>query len=319
MLKKNSHFFLAWIQSRIPVESEVTFGQRRIYILPTFTGGAFLIIVAVILLLAINYQSNLAYGVAFFLFSLLVTSIFHTYANLSGLCIQQEKSEPVFVGEQVAFRYRLLSAKNKYQLGFSTDFQESPRVDLVANQAKVLTLYETALRRGWQAPTWVKVSSVNPLGLFKVWGWFKLSRQALVYPKPIAGGTLPGIEDVNTDLASVGRKPSDELDGLSAYTPGANRHRIAWNTFAKGQGLYVKAFAQTQASQSVWLDVDYWPQTTLEERLSRLADWALLLNHEQTAFGLKASSISIQPDCGAAHLAKVLKTLALYGIDDERS
>lgn len=318
MLKKNSHFFLTWIQSRIPVEQVVTFGQKRIYILPTLAGWAFLIIVAVILLLAINYQSNLAYAVTFFLFSLFVTSIFYTYANLSGLCIQQEKSEPVFAGEQVAFRYRLFSEKNKYQLGFSTEFQESSCIDLVANQAKILTLYEMAQHRGWQAPTWVKVSSINPLGLFKVWGWFKLNSHALVYPKPIAGGALPELEAVNSDLVGVGRKPSDEIAGLSAYAPGANKHRIAWSTYAKGQGLYVKEFAQIQTSPSVWLDVDYWPQISLEERLSRLVNWALLLNDEQTAFGLKTSAISIEPDYGAVHLAKVLRTLALYGVDDDR-
>ncbi len=305
-----------WFRNRIPTSDEVTFSQKRIYILPTGAGIVYLSLILVILLLAINYQSNLAYAVCFFLFSLMVTAIFHTYANLAGLQVQADSVVPVFVGELAEFTFRLKSPKSQFRLGFKMLDQREVFVDLEPNQNTRLSISIKAKERGWQAVDWVRVKSTYPLGLFKVWGWFKLHYSALIYPQPIQGGELLSSEGQNDSQAVLGRNKSDELDGFVAYTPGANVHRIAWNLYAKGQGVQVHDFAQTESASSLWLDYAFWPELSTEERLSRLTYWALTCSHRQIAFGLRTPSTLIEPDIGTVHLAEVLKVLALYGKDD---
>src|SRR5690606_27975345 len=57
-----------WLARRIPRARAVTLDQRRIFIFPTPAGLAFLGLLALLLLVAINYQNNLAFALVFFLF-----------------------------------------------------------------------------------------------------------------------------------------------------------------------------------------------------------------------------------------------------------
>nr|MBP8236720.1 DUF58 domain-containing protein [Pseudomonas sp.] len=68
-----------WLARRIPAASSVTLNQRRIFIVPSATGGAFALVLLLMLLAAINYQNSLAYGLTFLLMSLFIIAILHTY------------------------------------------------------------------------------------------------------------------------------------------------------------------------------------------------------------------------------------------------
>ena len=74
-----------WLGRRIPAQSEVRLNQRRIFIIPTRQGLGFLLLIALLLIGAINYQNNLAYFLTFWLLSLFLVAILHTYRSLSGL------------------------------------------------------------------------------------------------------------------------------------------------------------------------------------------------------------------------------------------
>ena len=89
-----------WLARRIPAASSVTLNQRRIFIVPSATGGAFALVLLLMLLAAINYQNSLAYGLTFLLMSLFIIAILHTYRNLAGLTLRAVGANPVFVGEQ---------------------------------------------------------------------------------------------------------------------------------------------------------------------------------------------------------------------------
>jgi hypothetical protein len=80
--------FRGWIDQRIPPAREVTLDQRRIFIFPSRVGFFFGGCLLVMLLAAINFENNLSYALTFWLATLFIVAILHTYANLSGLTIR---------------------------------------------------------------------------------------------------------------------------------------------------------------------------------------------------------------------------------------
>ena len=96
-----------WLKRRIPAARSVTLDQRRIFIFPSRIGLFFLVVLAVMLIAAINYQNNMAFALVFFLFSLFIIAILHTFSNLSGLCIEAMHGYPTFAGEVAEFELAL--------------------------------------------------------------------------------------------------------------------------------------------------------------------------------------------------------------------
>ncbi|MCF5826515.1 DUF58 domain-containing protein, partial [Pseudomonas syringae] len=74
-----------WLAKRIPPASRIALDHRRIFIMPTRTGLIFMLVLVLMLLVAINYQNSLAYGLTFLLMSIGVLAILHSYRNISGL------------------------------------------------------------------------------------------------------------------------------------------------------------------------------------------------------------------------------------------
>ena len=202
-----------WLARRIPPAASVRLNQRRIFILPSRVGAVFAVALLLMLLVGINYQNSLAYGLTFLLVSVFVVTILHTYRNLAGLVLKAGGGGAVFVGEQARFRVRLESPEREHQavaLGW-------PPSDLVLRDVPrqgqtEVDLSQPAVRRGWLRPERLRVESRFPLGLLVAWSWVDLRQQALVYPRPLAGEPFlaPGAEDAEDQgraLASTGVAP----------------------------------------------------------------------------------------------------------------
>ena len=54
-----------WLSRRVPPARSIALTQRRLFIFPTRSGFLFLLSLMLMLLMAINYQSNLIYGLTF--------------------------------------------------------------------------------------------------------------------------------------------------------------------------------------------------------------------------------------------------------------
>ncbi|MCF5032103.1 DUF58 domain-containing protein, partial [Pseudomonas syringae] len=117
-----------WLSRRIPPASRITLDHRRIFIMPTRTGMIYALVLVLMLLVAINYQNSLAYGLTFLLLSIGVLAILHTYRNVSGLVLSAGVARSVFVGEPVQLRLRLESAGQAHHalgLGWSATALQS--------------------------------------------------------------------------------------------------------------------------------------------------------------------------------------------------
>ncbi|MGK8436347.1 DUF58 domain-containing protein [Ectopseudomonas hydrolytica] len=304
-----------WLARRIPPAASVRLNQRRIFILPSRVGAAFAVALLLMLLVGINYQNSLAYGLTFLLMSVFVVAILHTYRNLAGLVLKAGGGGAVFVGEQARFRVRLESREREHQavaLGWPPNelvLRDVPRL----GQAEV-DLSLPAVRRGWLRPGRLRVESRFPLGLLVAWSWVDLDQALLIYPRPLEGD-LPlsaglGAEDEEEGMRARGRG-ADDFQGLRDYQPGDSKRRLDWKAYSRGQGLLVKDFAML-SGRDLWLDYDSLGGDS-EMRLSLLCHWVLQLSERQQPFGLQLPGQVIAPDQGEGHRDACLRALALFG------
>ncbi len=314
MLVKVRPLWQSWIARRIPPSPSLQLNQRRIFIIPTRQGLAFGGALLLMLLAAINYQNSLAYGLTFLLLSLFIVAILHTYRNLGGLRLSALGAQPVFVGEQAAFRVRLEGeGRNRQAIGLGWEAERMQFADVTADHAEELLLSVPAERRGWLRPGRLRVESRFPLGLLVAWSWVDLDQSVLVYPHP-QPGDLP-LESGAAENDEEGVRPSgrgvDDYQGLRPYQPGDSRRRLHWKAYSRGQGLLVKDFSAL-AGRNIWLEFDSLGGDT-EGRLSRLCFWVLQLTRRQQPFGLRLPDAQLAVGLDDAHRDACLRALALHG------
>ena len=305
--------FNSWLDKRSPRTSEITLNQRRIFIIPSSAGLGFAIMLLGLLLLAINYQNNLIFALCFWLFSIFLVAILHTYANLSGLLLRAGAAEPVFAGELASFHLHLEAGnrdRHRLSAGFPGQQLEICDIDAETGAANVIIKYPTQ-RRGALRPGRMEVTSRYPLGILRCWSAPSLDWHCLVYPRPRKLRPLLNSADSGEGHIPDRSKDSDEFSGFSRYQAGQSPRRIFWKAYAKGQGLLVKQYEQSQADELI-LDWESLDGLDTEERLSTLCAWALDCEKNGLAYGLKLPSVSVAPATGAAQLAKVLRELAVY-------
>jgi len=316
-----------WLARRLPRASFVQLNQRRIFILPTREGLAFLLMVFGIFIGGINYANSLILAVAFLLVSLFLISILHTYANLSGLQIGAGRSENAFVGEEAAFWLTLSSQSlsklsegtHSYRQHASIELswaEAQPKmVDLIDEPQQQVRMLLPVSTRGRYLPPRLVVESRFPLGLLRAWSLIELDTFCVVYPHP-RDNELPQRADLEMEDGQNSNRPgSDDFEGLKNYQPGDNPRHIAWKSSARSGTLYSRLFV-TQEHANTWLDWEQFAGVGIEERLSRLCFWVLRFADEGRPYGLNLPNEIIEPDQGGAHLQRCLVALSLYGISD---
>lgn len=316
-----SDFMEKWAANKMLKGQEITLNYKRVFILPTKAGIVFVLLLIIILLLGINYQSNLVYGLCFTLGSILFITIIHTCRNLANTIIANAGAAPVFAGEAASFRLHLESKKGAHQaIGVTwasfkgKELQEELQlIDVTKQTGADLLLIKEAPKRGIFYPGRIYIQTQFPLGLFVSWTEVDLFLKVIVYPKPIAGVISPsGYAGEEEDGAvSLGRGV-DDFQGLRSYQPGDSMRFINWKSFSKEQGLFVKDFSSL-VGQDVWLDFAL-VEGSIDHKLSVLCYWVLKMSQEQHPFGLKLPNIELPPDIGEKHQQEALYALAMYGI-----
>lgn len=304
-----------WLDRRIPRARSLTLDQNRIFIFPSPAGFGFVGLLAILLLVAINYQNNMVFTLVFLLASAFVVTILHTFANLSGLSITVLASHPAFVGDPVRFDVKLARdrAVPNYDITLSWAESEKVSVSLIRQSEAIIYLRLPARRRGLLQPPRLLVESFYPLGLLRCWTLVALDMEALVYPRPTetewtARSNAGAAEGEAHLLQGSG---SDDFYAFKGYQPGDALKHVSWKHFARGQGLMTKQFVPFQ-SQQIWLDWDDFSGDT-EARLSALCYWTLVLAQSGSEYGVRLPQSVVEPDSGEAHRDRALAELALFG------
>lgn len=315
-MERVKHWFFQWWQRRLPPASRVHLNQRQIFIVPTLTGYCFAGALLLMLLVAINYQNSLAYGLAFVLASLGLLTALHTWRNLAGLELQALQAAPCFPGEQAVFPLRLEAARysrHGISLGWGS-LLALQQVDVNFKQGAQVALALPAQQRGWLRAPRLRIESRFPLGIWVAWSRVDLDMRLLVYPQPVEAA-LPLTAACNDDESTEGllstQQGVDDYQGLEAWQRGDALGRIDWKAWSRGQGLWVKQFGQLQGSDML---LDYsLLQGSQEHRLSVLCHHVLRLDAEARPYSLQLPGQLLGPDSGPGHRSACLAALALFG------
>lgn len=309
--------FQRWLDRRLPPRDHVVLNRHNILTVPTRNGLLFVLCAALIFIAAINYAVSLAFGLAFLMVSVFILAILHAFNNLSGLRLDNQPSPPVFCGEQATFKVLVSRGANKQHESLELNFADGPisHCDLIDNDQERVDVFTLATRRGYFKPPRLRITTFFPLGLCRAWSVMDLNLHCLVYPKPIPhrlDGFTRGSSGASD--AAISKEGSEDFCGLRDYLPGDPMRQVAWKNVARGQGMQVKQFVD-YVDNKVWLDWDMFYGFGTEERLSRLCYCVLKLARTGDPFGLKLPGVEISPGCGLEHRNKLLRTLALYGVN----
>jgi uncharacterized protein (DUF58 family) len=270
------------------------------------------------LVAAINFENNLSYALTFLLATLFIVATLHTYANLSGLTIRAVRAQPAFPGQQSEFHLMIERSKQREHFSLHLKWPESSEalVNLVDNDSVAVSLHMAVDKRGWFTPGRMLLESTYPLGLLRCWTWIDLELYALVYPRPLASADLPGLAMDTPDGAAALVEGNDDFFGFRSYRKGDSLRQVHWKGLAKRQGVLTKQYT-AYADRSVWLDWDMFAGLGTEQRLSHLCYWVLEFDRRGEEYGLRLPNSVLEPDLGEKHRDRVLKELALYGIEGQ--
>lgn len=314
--------FERWVTKRMPIGKEIQLNSKRVYILPTKAGLAFMVLLLTILMVGINYQNNLAYGLCFLLSSVFFLTIIHTCRNLSGIRLINSGADPVYADDLASFRIRLEVDKNTSKQAIAItwvdeqenqDYSHLQLIDIDKLAGAEILLSKTAKKRGVFYPGKVYLETQFPLGLFVTWVQIDLLLRVIVYPKPLEGviSTIGHAGDEEEGLHAHGRGV-DDFQGLRSYQPGDSMRLVNWKSFSKGQGLFVRDFSSL-AGKEPWLDFEQ-VAGSVEHRLSVMCYWILKLEQERQAYGVKLPGYEAAPALGDKHKFAALYALAMHGI-----
>ena len=311
-----TNFYNTAVNHRTPLSDRVELNHRKIFIFPSSAGLVFLVLVALLWLLATNYENNLIFSLCFLQIALFVAAMHFSHANLSGITIEPVRAASVFAGEQAAIELCISQRSGKLRDNIQLWFDGNEAITVAVHEQgdSFVTLLATAGQRGRLIPGLLRIRSYYPLGLMRVWTYVRFRFDAVVYPIPIEGTPQAGGQGSSGEGHYRGTDGSDEYVGLKSYQRGESLRHIAWKQYAREQGLWSKQYADP-VEQRQWVDWDAFPGMHREQRLSRMCWQVCELSEQDAIYGLRLPGIELPPGRGITHRNAVLRELALFEVE----
>jgi len=292
----------------------LTLTQRRIFILPTRYGFAFIPVLLVMLAGSVSYGLSLGFVLTFLLGSVAIVSVLHAYRNLAELRVSLARAEPVFAGDTACFPVHIEnpSRQPRFSIGLARRPEEQGFADIASGGHATLELRIPASRRGVLGAGRFSLFTRYPIGLFCAWSPIELEATCLIYPRPDDAPLPATARHAQLGEFVPAGSGDEDFAGLKPYQPGDSPRRIAWKASLRGETLLTKTFSG-QARDEMWLDWnDLPPHLGIEARLSRLANWVLQADRSGAAYGLRLPTRHFAPATGEQHRQRCLEALARF-------
>lgn len=291
----------------------VRLDRRRIYILPTYFGFLYSLLLLALLIGSTNYNNSLGFVLTFLLASIGLVSIVHTYRNLHHLRLRAGRANAVFCGSAAQFNLQLDSDEHypRYNLRLCFKGEKAEITDLDAGTDAEVQLSLPTERRGWRQLERITIDTVYPLGLFRAWSHFTLPKRCLVYPRP-AEQPLPPLGAANGSGNNQQQPGNNDFVGFRDYQPGDSPRHVNWKAAAHSDELLTKLFGDNESNE-LWFD---WQQLTgldTESKLSQLCRWVIDAEQSGAHYGLRLPEQTIPLGQGENHQHNCLEALALFG------
>lgn len=304
-----------WLNKRIPASNAYQLDVNNTFILPTRFGWAIVGLMTCLFILGTNYQNNVILMFCYFVFALLLLSMFHSYVSFVQFHIQFRPIDNFFAYQPVQVIVELTHKPNRSKL-------HSLSTIAIYNKQKQLYHYlddginavtVSIFNRGLHSLGRLSVESIFPFGLFRCWSHLSVPGQFYVFPAPKACSLL--LRQQQSDGKSGNQSgvtvTTEDLQGIRDYRDSDPIHHVSWKHFAKGQGLMSKDFSERSAI-SGWLHVNDYIKENIEEALSEVTFQILDLTNQEANFGFSIGKQQIMPNTGVKHQQKCLEALSLY-------
>ena len=322
------HIRQRFFRDRAEDNLPIVLRHERIYILPSRRGGAFLLVLLMMLLASVNYNLNLGFALCFLLAGLFASTLLGAFQNISGLEIRRITSTDVFAGNPLRFDMVVSEThrRNRYSIKIGSH-TTSTTIDLSSESPVHATLLTKALPRGEHPIGRLTISSTYPMGLSTCWCYVHTISRGCVYPSPETPTppfqeSITATRDKSAAVQSQARNEGTtqtsgsegEPDGLRLYQKTDSAARIAWKAVARGHGLVSKSVTGMQAHQGVIkISWDALPSTlSLEQRLSRVCSWALEADEKAIPFAVALPGLYSTAKTGKTHRNEILRYLARF-------
>ena len=309
-----------WWMARVPPSDSLLLTQRNVYILPTSAGWMLALTLLVLLVASINFQLNLGYLLTFLLAGCAAVSTWTSHTTLRGLQLHLPPPQPQFLGAHVLLQVQLQNDRRSPRRGIALALRGSGQwawTDVPAEGSSSLDIGFEPARRGLQSVPPLGVQTLYPLGIFRVWAWWRPAAQVLIYPRPEpAGPPLPPGEPRAGTGAAAASQASSEHEGVRVYRRGDPQRLIVWKkaaqALASGTDTLVSRDTQSAQRSELWLSLSSTGLADGEASLSRLAAWVLQADRLGLSYGLRLGAQTISQGSGAAQREQCLRALALY-------
>jgi uncharacterized protein (DUF58 family) len=283
--------------------------RRRIYIVPSGFGMGFSVLLAVMLIGALNYSNNAALLLTCMLGAASAGSMLVAFRNMDGLRLTAIRSDAVNAGDPVMLSIDI-AAGNRPRQGLQLEMDGRIYRFYVERGASVTinAPLPTELR-GWLILPRIRLATLWPLGMFRSWSWLHPDRKVLVYPRAEAHGPAPREPEADADRGRP--RPGDELASLRFYRPGDPRRQIAWKLSARHDDLLVKDMEQPAPQEEWRLAWDAMHGLDAESRIARLARWVTQAHHEGRRWSLQLPDRLFDIAQGEEHFHRCMTALAL--------
>ncbi|MEO5596090.1 MAG: DUF58 domain-containing protein [Lysobacteraceae bacterium] len=296
----------------------VTLDRRRIYILPTKFGLFIGVLLAAMLMGALNYNNNPALLLGFLLAAAAQLSLHMTHLALSGIRLLELRSAPVHAGDPAVVQLRIDATRARPRQGLVLECAGARSVFSLPDADPItVELSIPTTQRGWLRPGRIKLSTTQPLGMARAWSWFWPDARVLVYPRPEARSPPLPAHDGPGARTRV-RAQGDEPHHLRDYHVGDPPKQVAWKPSARVGKLLVREY-ETRSDRELRLEWSSLLAMPYEARIARLARWVIEADRIGARFALVIPNQLVGPAQGHAHRQACLQALALLPIADATS
>ena len=280
--------------------ADLTLGHRSLFIVPSRFGALWIAAAGLLLLVAIQTESNSTLLLAFVMLGLMLLAMFLTHDTLQGLSLRCAQTSPTFAGEAADYPVQLESAAARPRCSLWVQGHALVVCDRIAPGTTTLSLPWVAEQRGWQLPPTVQIETIAPLGLFICWGRWQPDQPQLIWPRrrpgPVAQMQPRRIRD-----------GLEEWQDLRPVREGERPALVDWASAARGRPLQAKLFNDPGEPDVILAPA---PGVALEEAREHLADRIWRLHHGGACYGLQIQGISLAPSRGERHRDACLEALA---------
>ncbi|TSE27619.1 hypothetical protein Taqua_00350 [Tepidimonas aquatica] len=308
-----------WWLGRLPRTPAHRLTHRTLYVLPTRPGWMLTLTLTLLLVGSINFQLNLGYALTFMLAGSAAAAVWSAHANMRGLTLTLGDARDAWAGQPATLTVRVTGAQRP-RWAVEVDALGGPPAvpqDLVDPEVAIEVPWVPP-RRGWQPAPLVRVATRYPLGVCRVWSWWRPASDILVYPAPEPDAPPPPLTPSGAGSASAhgGACATGWPDDVRPWHAGDSARQVLWKKAAQVDDDPTRWWVRTSRPDADgperWLDEADCALPDVERRRARLCAWVLQAERSGGRYGLRVGGITVPPGRGPEHRRRCLEVLACH-------